>query len=113
MYECLPACMYVYYVCGGYPSGPEQGIGFLETSFVNFCQCWESNPFPLQEQQVFLTADLYIPLLLKFQMPTEVENSKNDFHGSLSYCHLYYFEANSSDFFFNLGLISWTALSWS
>lgn len=63
-----------------YPSGPEEGIGFLGTGFMG-----AGNPFCLQEQQVFLTAEHSLlhhhPPFRKFLMCTEVENSINDFQG--------------------------------
>lgn len=53
--------MYVHCMCAWHPLRSEEGIGFPETSVRDGCGpphgCWELNQGPLQEKQVFLTAE--------------------------------------------------------
>lgn len=48
----LPSCMYVYHVHVWYLRKSLEGI-----SYELLCGCWELNPDPPQEQQVFSTAE--------------------------------------------------------
>ena len=52
-----------------YPRRPEEGTGSPEIGVTDGCElpcrCWESNPSPLQKQQVLLTAE---PTLQSFTL---------------------------------------------
>lgn len=68
----LPLRMSVHYMSVWCPRRPEEGIGSPGTGVTDDwespCGCWESNPVPLVEQQVFLTAQLPLqPVLLTFK----------------------------------------------
>lgn len=38
VYECLPACMYMYHVCAWVPLRSEEGIGFSGTEVIGGCE---------------------------------------------------------------------------
>jgi hypothetical protein len=57
----LPTRMYVQHVCAWYPWRLEEGVRSPGTGVKDACEtphgCWESNPDPLQEQQVLLVTE--------------------------------------------------------
>ncbi|ERE84501.1 E3 ubiquitin-protein ligase [Cricetulus griseus] len=59
VYECFDCIVSVQQLYAWYPRKPEKGIGYFGNGVIDSCElpcgCWESNPGPLQEQQVLLT----------------------------------------------------------
>ena len=62
MYICvLSVCMSEQHLCPWCPWNPEEGVQLPRTGVTDGCEllcgCWETNPGPLQEQPLFLTAE--------------------------------------------------------
>ena len=59
--------------------GHNKGVGSPGTRVTNSCElpcgCWELNPGPLQEQQVFLTTEPSLQPLFQDLIPTMIMNS--------------------------------------
>lgn len=61
MFFFFPACIGTHYVCAWYPWRSEERTVCPGTGVLDSCEppsrCWESNPDPLQWQQVLLTTE--------------------------------------------------------
>lgn len=59
-YLCF-VCMSVYHLCPWCPWNPEDGVQLPRIGVTDGCEllggCWETNPGPLKEQPLFLTAE--------------------------------------------------------